>query len=535
MEKKPNILIITTDQQRYDTLGINNRIIQTPNLDRLALEGCHFDRAYSPNPVCIPARHNMLSGLTCKYHGFDDNDFSQIRSIPYYLPTFPQILSDAGYDTIGIGKLHHQPDRRHNGFHRYFMMDEIPRHREDDDYAIYLRDHGYPEVSALHGVRDPLYMIPQQSQVPIEHHGSTWVADVAIQQLKLNRGKRPFMFWLGFNHPHPPLDVPSEYANLYTGQAIPEATQSLTPLNWLAEENQNIVHYPNTAYLRRFKELYYASITYVDVQIGRILKELTSIGELDNTLIIFCSDHGEMLGDLGTYQKFLPHDASSRIPMIVRYPARIKAGTQSSAFVSLNDILPTTLDLTGLPYPADYPLSGQSLFKLNDRTYTVMEHGRNARRWLSIVNKNYKYAYYYGGGSEELYDMVNDPNEMTNCMVNPKPEHLVITSELRKQLIQWEMIHGLADHIENQDFKRFDIPTPLPFMGTGSLVFPSQIMDIEERKLILPLAKQILNAVKNEPVVHLEDIDFSYMIKNRQLSVDEVAEIIATDKETKNS
>jgi len=120
-------------------------------------------------------------------------------------------------------------------------------------------------------------------------------------------------------------------------------------------------------------------------------------------------------------------------------------------------------------------------------------------------------------------------------MVNPKPEHLVITSELRKQLIQWEMIHGLADHIENQDFKRFDIPTPLPFMGTGSLVFPSQIMDIEERKLILPLAKQILNAVKNEPVVHLEDIDFSYMIKNGQLSADEVAEIIDTDKETKNS
>ncbi len=533
MEKKPNILIITTDQQRYDTLGINNRIIQTPTLDRLVQEGCHFDRAYSPNPVCIPARHNMLTGLSCNYHGFDDNDFSHIRSIPYQLPTFPQILSDAGYDTIAIGKLHHQPDRRHNGFHRYFMMDEIPHHREDDDYAIYLRDHGNPEISALHGVRDPLYMMPQQSQVPIEHHGSTWVADKAIEQLHLNRGKRPFMFWLGFNHPHPPLDVPAEFANLYNGQAIPEATQTNTPLNWLAKENQTIVHYPNETYLKRFKELYYASITYVDNQIGRILDELSNIGELDNTLIIFCSDHGEMLGDLGTYQKFLPHDASSRIPMIVRYPARIKAATRSSDFVSLNDILPTVLDLTKLPYPADYHLLGKSLFDMRDRSTTIMEHGRHQRRWLSIVTKNYKYAYYYGGGSEELYDMVNDPKETTNCMVDPTPEQRLTANELRNQLIQWEINNGLADHIEHQDFKRFEVPAALPFMGTGALVFPSNIMDYEERNTILPLAKQILNAVKNEPIVHLEEIDFTYMITTGQLSKDEVAEIVEMDRRNK--
>ena len=151
-----------------------------------------------------------------------------------------------------------------------------------------------------------------------------------------------------------------------------------------------------------------------------------------------------------------------------------------------------------------------------------MEHGRDARRWLSIVNKNYKYAYFYGGGSEELYDMINDPNETINCLVDPKPEHSVITRELRKQLIQWELIHGLADHIENQGFKRFEVPTPLPFMGTGPLTFPHQIMDIKERELILPLAKQILNAVKDEPVVHLEEIDFSYMIETGQLSKEEI-------------
>ena len=156
MEKKPNILIITTDQQRYDTLESTIGSFKHPNLDRLAREGCHYDRAYSPNPVCIPARHNMLTGLTCKYHGFDDNDFSQIRSIPYYLPTFPQLLSDAAMTRSQSVNFTINRIADIMAFNRYFMMDEIPHHREDDDYAVYLRDHGYPEISALHGVRDPL-------------------------------------------------------------------------------------------------------------------------------------------------------------------------------------------------------------------------------------------------------------------------------------------------------------------------------------------------------------------------------------------
>ena len=171
---RPNILLITTDQQRYDTIhaaGFDYMI--TPNLDRLAAEGCIYTNAYSPNPVCLPARHNLITGLSARYHSFDDNYFDDSHQIPYHLPTFAQMLSDNGYDTIAIGKMHFQPYRRHNGFNRLLLMDEIPRFREDDDYAIYLKNNGYDYLQSLHGVRHMLYMQPQQSLVAEKDHGST--------------------------------------------------------------------------------------------------------------------------------------------------------------------------------------------------------------------------------------------------------------------------------------------------------------------------------------------------------------------------
>jgi len=530
MNKKPNILIITTDQQRYDTLGIHNPIIKTPNLDRLAQEGQCFTQAYSPNPVCVPARYNLLTGLSCKHHGFDDNDFGHVRHIPFDLPTFPEILSDNGYETIAIGKIHFQPNRDARGIHHYMMMDEIPHYREEDDYAMYLKL-SHPELSFVHGVRDPLYMMPQTSMVEIQHHGSTWVADRSIETIKRIGGNRPFMMWSGFIHPHPPLDIPKEYKDLYKDAPIKECIPAIDPLSWLAIENKNIVNYPDPSYLKRFKELYYSAITYVDTQVGRIIEALKETGQLDNTLILFCSDHGEMLGDLGTYQKFLPHDSSARVPMILRYPSKIKTGSTSNSFVSLNDILPTILDLTGISYPAKHELLGKSLFDLSDRSSTVMEHGRGDRRWISIVTLEYKYTYYYGGSREELIDRIKDPYEQFNLMNHPDTSIEKIASQFKQKLIDWEMRHGLSDHIENGSFKVYDSPIIQPFMGTGPIIFPNQITDPLEKSKVSSLAHQIIESVKNEAIIDLSKIDFSYMIQTKQLSLEEVSMIIEADKQ----
>ncbi|MFW5986310.1 MAG: sulfatase-like hydrolase/transferase, partial [Halanaerobiales bacterium] len=310
-DNRPNILLLMTDQQRFDTInaaGYDH--MQTPNLDRLVEEGCLYRNAYSPNPICIPARHNMLTGLPARYHGFADNDFN--RTIPQYLPTYPRLLSDSGYETVGIGKMHFCPVRRHNGFEKLKLMAEVPRCREEDEYAMYLKDIGLGHIQNIHGVRNLLYMLPQRSLIPEEHHGNNWVADRSIEYLKANGGRKPFFLKASWIAPHPPFDVPDRFADLYKDVELPEVRTSDRIFPAIIEENKHLGDIPDEKYLRRMREVYYSAITHVDYNIGKILTALEEIDELDNTFIIFLSDHGEMLGDYSAYQKWLPYDSCAR-------------------------------------------------------------------------------------------------------------------------------------------------------------------------------------------------------------------------------
>lgn len=516
MDKKPNILLITTDQQRYDTINAAGYdFMKTPNIDKLAKEGCIFTNAYSPNPVCIPARHNMLTGLPARFHGFDDNYFVDKKNIPYNLPTFPQILSDSGYDTVAIGKMHFQPYRRHNGFHRLYLMDEIPEYREDDDYAIYLKEKGYGHLQSIHGVRHLLYMLPQRSMVPKEYHGSSWVSDKTIEYLEENRGKRPFLIWSGFIHPHPPFDVPDDWADMYKDADLPLLSESKTPLSPIADENRHIADYPKPEYLRRARELYFASISFADHNIGRILQKLDEIGELDNTCIIFTSDHGEMLGDNGTFQKFLPYDSSSKIPFIVRYPKLVEKGSVCHEFVDLNDLLPTMMDVAGAVYPGDIKIPGESIFAKNgekDRSVQYMEHCKGQRRWVSLRDTQYKYNYYYGGGYEELFDMINDPGETTNLMYlsEGKRENegvICIKNNLRAKLVKLEEEYGLEGYIKDGDFIKLPQYEAKPYRETNFPKFPKELTHKEEKDELISIEDEILMAIKNESVVRLNELD----------------------------
>lgn len=522
---RPNILLITTDQQRYDTLhcaGYDFMI--TPNIDELAEEGCLFTNAYSNNPVCIPARHNLITGLGCKHHTFDDNYFDDSHQIPYQLPTFAQSLSDSGYDTIAIGKMHFQPYRRHNGFHRLHMMDEIPRFREDDDYAIYLKENGYEHLQSVHGVRHMLYMQPQRSLVDEAHHGSTWVADKTIEYLQTKSKNKPFMIWAGFIAPHPPFDVPETYADLYKDIKIPEPSVTKTLLSTLAEENKNIADYPNHATLMRARELYYAAISFVDKQVGRIIQQLKDMGELDNTLVIFTSDHGEMLGDLGTYQKFLPYDSSCRIPMVMRFPEKIQPKTVRNEFVDLNDLFPTMMDVAGLNMPTEYDYPGDSVFKNNkDRTFQFIEHQHGARRWVSIRNHEYKYNYYYGGGKEELFDLVNDPQETENMFVVATEKAKEISKPMRQKAVEMEKRHGLSEGVQDNDFVAYDDFKPFFYRECNPPFYPAVLSSEEERAKLWTLEQELEKAIEHEPVVDINKLDLEYFSK--VLDVEKLKEI----------
>ena len=520
-----NILLITTDQQRYDTIGaMGYDFMETPNLDRLAAEGCCYPNAYSSNPVCMAARHNIITGLTARYHGFDDNYFEDDpKTIPYDLPTLPQLLSDAGYDTIAVGKMHFQPCRRHNGFTKMELMEEIPRHLEDDEYAQYLKEQGYGNLQSPHGVRHLLYMLPQRSLIDEEHHGSAWVAQRSIDHLKKHTGKRPFFLWSSFIAPHPPFDVPEGWADLYKGKKLPPIKVSKTPISEIAQWKKCIADYPNESYLQRARELYYASISFADYNIGRILQQLKDMGEYDNTLILFTSDHGEMLGDHGTYQKMLPYDGSARIPFIMRYPEQLKPGSVDARFVDINDILPTVLQVAGVPYPKPDILPGESIFAENgrkDRTVQYVEHSRGNRRWVSLRDRQYKYNFYYGGGKEELFDMEHDPDETTNLLhENPDSRILAVKEDLKARLIAMEKQYGLEGCVKDDQFVVLEEFKGFKYRENNPPMFP-RYQDGE----YMSLEEEIKRAVAREPVVKLEELDIPYFTERGTLDGEKLSE-----------
>lgn len=521
---KMNILLITTDQQRYDTVracGFEHMV--TPNLDALAEDGCIYPNACSPNPVCMAARHNILTGLTARFHGFDDNYFEDNpRVIPYDLPTLPQLLSDGGYDTAAIGKMHFQPCRRHNGFTKMELMEEIPRYREDDEYAVYLKEQGFGDIGSIHGVRHLLYMLPQRSLVDEKHHGSTWVADRTIAYLKENGGRRPFFLWSSFIAPHPPFDVPEGWADLYRGKDLPPLKKTRTPVSELAEENKGIADYPDEQYLLRARELYLASISFVDYQVGRILRQLKEMGIYENTLILFTSDHGEMLGDYGTFQKFLPYDSSVKIPMILRCPGRICPGSEDRRFADLNDILPTCLDAADISYPNPEILPGESLLEkdgFKDRQTQYVEYGHGNRRWISMRDQRYKYNYYFGGGKEELFDMKCDPDESENLLYGGEldPVYAEVRDRLHSRLTQIEARYGLKGYVKRGELAVFEEYKRCFYRENNPPMFPGK-----EKGKYMSLEEEVRKAVENEPVVKLEELDLNYYTEKGTLKKEDI-------------
>ena len=502
----PNILLITADQLRWDFVHAYGASpwIRTPNLDSLAADGCLCERAYSPNPVCIPARHNILTGLTARYHGFDDNYFGpEAKPSPSCLPTFAQILSGCGYSTAAIGKIHFQPERNAAGFDLFENCDEVVGDIAEDEYAQFLREQGYGSLGSIHGVRNALYMQPQQFPLPEEFHGSHWIADRAIRYIRSRATRtRPFLLWAGFIHPHPPLAVPENWAHLYDGK-VPPHTSPITPLSKFAEENKCIADLPDEASINRVRELYACAVSFMDYNVGRILKALDETGLRDNTLVVFVSDHGELLGDLDTYQKFLPYDASCRVPFLMRWPGHIQPGSRRTDFVDLNDLLPTFLDAAGTAYTADYELPGESLLTAHgkkDRSVQYVEHQRENKRWCCLMDHRYKFVHHYGE-AEELFDLESDPGEQVNQLYGtPSAEALAARDRLRAKLLEYEARWGLPGYVKEGAFRSFP---PYEIKTYRETCFPADMVQDPGDPPRDCLLDEILRAIEKEPLVKL--------------------------------
>jgi len=418
MKNKPNVLILFTDQQRYNTIAhLGYDYMITPNLDRLAKESCSYVNAISTNPVCMPARHDLLTGMGGHAHGYYGNSIAPIKD--YSLPTLPRIFLNNGYATAAVGKMHFVPVREHHGFGEMHLMEELPGHRNDDAYATYLEAEGLGGVQNIHGVRPQIYHIPQNSQMDEEHCGTPWVAKKTIEWISENKD-RPFFLMSSWIQPHPPWHLPKSYQDMYKDRDIPEPYPLSRPATFEKGLNGIYGDFDSDELKRKTREAYYASVSMVDENIGKILDYMEKEKLLDNTLIIFTSDHGEMLQDKGFYSKALPYDGSVRIPFVVRYPERFAPNTICEDFVDLFDVLPTCLDVCGLEYPGiKARLQGDSVCASNptrDRNVICSNFHENATRWVMARDHEYKYVFRYNGGHEELYDMKNDPMELCNLI-----------------------------------------------------------------------------------------------------------------------
>ena len=405
-KKRPNVLLLLSDQQRYDTIGAAGfPHMHTPNLDRLAGEGVLFEQCHSTNPVCMACRHDLLTGRPGRDHGY----YTNLEEKPidnYDTPTLPRIFSENGYRTAAVGKMHFFPAREHHGFGEMYLMEELPKRRQDDQYLQYLKEKGLGDIQNQHGVRPLLYHVPQNSVQKLEDHGTMWVADRSIQWLEEN-GEEPFFLMCGFIQPHPPWNIPKELDGLYREAVIPEPVpRSRMPMDG-NEPNPWFGDWDSREQKEAIRKAYYTAVSMVDMAVGKILDTLREKGLLDNTLIIFTSDHGEILQDKGYYSKELAYEGSVRVPLLLRYPKRLAGGRKIGGFVDSFDLLPTCLDVCGLAYP-DGELRGESLFRLaekNDREFQFSSSGLGYRRWVMCRNDRYKYVFHYNGGYEELYDM----------------------------------------------------------------------------------------------------------------------------------
>jgi len=469
-----NILLLMADQFRFDAIRCaGNQQVQTPNLDALAASGQLFTHTFTPSPVCVAARMSMITGQRISRTHFVGNQC--LSPATPVLPTLMTTLHDAGYRTQAVGKMHFQG--QHYGFHNIKTQEECPRVRIDDDYLMFLKENGI-RTRFPHGYRNLLYFQPQTTALPEQFTPEAWVADQSIQFLTDHlryRGSQPFLLWSSWIAPHPPFAACSPYDQMYSPDDIDLPDYMNRPLSdlpetvWSSRARLDGAHHDPDR-MRRIKALYYGKVSHVDACIGRLMQHLDQLGLFENTIVIFTSDHGEMLGDHGLAQKQVPYEASIRIPFIIRWPHLTQPGQISHDLVSLLDLFPTLIETMELPYPGDVgDLAGESLYRCQieadnssghrlgtDRERIFIDLYSGKQRWVAVRSRQQKYIAWASGGREELYDLVADPQEHHN-LVCQRPEQIV---SFRTEMANWERINGLPDTLEGDRLRSYPEAKP---------------------------------------------------------------------------
>ncbi|HUT33807.1 MAG TPA: sulfatase-like hydrolase/transferase [Planctomycetota bacterium] len=434
-DARPNILWICTDQQRWDTVGaLGNPHIRTPHVDRLVREGVAFTRCYSQSPICTPSRANFLTGYypSTLHVNRNGNDF-----FPCPEKLITRRLADKGYDCGLSGKLHlaaanGRVEPRFGDGYRVYQWSHHPYPEKfwphtHHAYQAWLAERGVDWAKA-YGQRGGLF----RTGIEAKYHQTTWCANEAIAFLCEKR-TGPWLFSFNCFDPHPPFDPPPEYMARMNVAAMPlplfqpHEMESQLAFGKVDHQTRKPVS-PHDYDARRMVAAYYAQIELIDDQVGRMLDALEAAGQRDNTIVIFTSDHGEMLGDHGLQQKGCRfYEGAVRVPLVLSWSGRVKAGLRSDALVELTDLPVTLMQATGLDVPAD--THGKSLLPILEgkadparhRDFVRCEYhdaipfkDGDASHANMIVDGRHKLVVYHGHDAGELYDLRDDPREFRN-------------------------------------------------------------------------------------------------------------------------
>ena len=470
---RPNILLITTDQQQWKAQGSVNLLVRTPALDRLAAEGTRFDRAYCPNPTCTPSRASIITGKYPSQHGA----WALGTKLDEGQPTVGRMLAERGYRTSLIGKAHFQQNQ---STPEHPSIESMPHLFDFDwwnqfsgpfygfDHVELLRHHAYQRQAGAHyglwlekkeagaskayfrggesfdetAAEDHIWTIPE------EYHYNTWIVERTHARLAAAaESDRPFFLWASFPDPHAPLGAPECWIRQYDPDRMPvpsvaEDEHERNPPHFAltrerdpdfsawSESGQGMhgmsSHLLSESEIRRRISAYYAMTSYTDEAVGRILETLDSLGLADQTLVVFTSDHGDFMGEHGLRTKGPFHyEELVRVPFIVRYPGVVPAGKTSDTLQSLVDLAPTFLAAGDCDLPLD--MSGRNQWDVwTGRRSAVRDHVliENRHEPTTICLKTYvdedtKITTYFNRDYGELYDLKNDPGETHNRWQDP--------------------------------------------------------------------------------------------------------------------
>ena len=417
---RPNILFIMADQFRFDATDLNGGWVKTPNLDRIAHEGVNFTRCYTNSPICVPARVSMATGL----YPHNTNVWSNIRHfLPKDVPTWTRAVKEAGYRTAVFGKTHLHShsggdlrDRedilRACGFD---VVDEIPgpracmrimSHMTERWQRLgllqpYIEDYRERFANKPHAVRP--------SVLPLEEYADVYVAGKSEDYLRSYRFEEPWFCWLSFGGPHEPWDTPEPYAGMYDPASMPapilaeggeysrprghldallaNRAADLQSAGRISNRDDAPVHHPELepAEIAKMRANYAGNVTLIDEQIGKVLKTVEDRGEMDNTVVIFTSDHGEMNGDYGLIYKESFLDGAARVPLIVRTPLTA-AGSSVGAAPGAR---PESRAAPSCPSPVEWFDVGPTLVELAGG---FIDHRQHARSLVPVVHSSEHHA-----------------------------------------------------------------------------------------------------------------------------------------------